>query len=245
MFKTRFFLAASVVLFGAAAHANTETLRIATGDYAPYTEQSAPDGGIVNDFVQQVGQTAGFDIEFDYMPWMRGLELTRSGRYDGASFWFYNEDREADFIHVGPVNVIRMVLFRRQDTELPDWTGINDLADVRLGAVPGYTYTPDFWAKAEDGRLTVETAQTDAANLRKLVAGRIDAYPMSEQAGLALIETLFSEQERASLTIEARPLLTNEGFLLVPRSMNDAKDVAARLQNAVDQISSNAAKPGN
>ncbi|MEM7732325.1 MAG: transporter substrate-binding domain-containing protein [Pseudomonadota bacterium] len=238
-------MASLAVLFGAAAHANTETLRIATGDYAPYTEQSAPGGGIVNDFVQQVGQTAGFDIEFDYMPWMRGLELTRSGRYDAASFWFYNEDREADFIHVGPVSEINMVLFRRQDTDLPDWTGIHDLADVRLGAVTGYTYTPDFWERASDGRLTVETAQTDAANLRKLVAGRIDAYPMSKAAGLALIDALFTGEDRASLTMEDRPLHTTDGFLLVPRKMEGAEEVAARLQNAVDQLGIHAADRNN
>lgn len=221
-------------LLGSPSIAETGAIRIATGEYAPFTDSTAPNGGTVNEFVQEIAEVAGYEVEFDYLPWMRGLELTRLGRYAGASYWFFNEEREADFIHVGPVNIDRMVLFRRADADIPAWSDIGDLADLTLGAVTGYTYTPDFWEMAESGQLNVQVAQNDEANIRKLLAGRIDVYPMSEAAGRALLQEHFSEAERAQITIEAQPLFVMEGFLLISRQTDNAEELALNLQAAID-----------
>lgn len=223
------------VLAGTAVHAEGDTLRIATGEYAPFADSGHPAGGLVNAFVAEIGEDAGYAVDFDYMPWMRSLELARTGRYAATSYWYFNQDREADFIHVGPVLTERMVLFRRVDTELPSWEDISDLNEFSIGAVTGYTYTPDFWDLAADGQLLVETAQDDAANLRKLLAGRIDIYPMSEEVGLALLEKIFTQEERAQITIEPVALMITEGFLLVSRAAENAEDVANSLQAAIDR----------
>ncbi len=224
----------SLVFLCGAAHAETEILRISSGDYAPFADQSAPDGGIVNARIHEIAEQAGFEVEFEYMPWMRGLELTRIGRYAGASYWFYREEREADFIHVGPVVADQMVLFRRVDTDLPEWTDVQDLREMTFGAVTGYTYTPDFWDLAEAGVLSVQTAQNDEANFRKLLAGRIDIYPMSAEVGVRLIEKVLTPAERAQIAYETQPLMVTEGFLLISRKTDDAEEIAARLQSIID-----------
>ena len=72
------------------------------------------------------------------------------------------------------------------------------------------------------------------ANLRKLLAGRIDAYPMSKDSGNLLIERLFSAEDRAKLSIAARPLDVTEGYLLISRGTDGAEAIAAALQGALD-----------
>ncbi len=218
------------------AMADAPVLQIATGDYAPFTDQNAPDDGLVNNVVREMAHAAGYEVEFTYLPWMRALELTRNARFSATSYWYFQREREADFIHVGPIVSDRLVFFRRADSPLPHWTALGDLGDITIGAVTGYTYTDDFWDLAANGTLRVETAQTDEANMRKLLVGRIDAYPMSEESGRLLISSIFTDAERAQIVIEDQPLTTTEGFLLVTRATADAELIAERLQSALGQI---------
>ncbi|WP_299849814.1 ABC transporter substrate-binding protein [uncultured Roseovarius sp.] len=216
------------------SHSETRTLSIATGSYAPFTGQDLPGEGIVNQSVRNIAKNAGFEISFDYMPWKRTLEATRRGMYDATSYWYYSEMREPHFIHVGPVMREREVFFTIADSDVPNWNSLEDLSGLRIGVVPGYTYTPQLWEMGESGRLTLSEATSDEANLRKLLAGRIDVYPMSETAGWHLISELFSESEQARLRVLDTPLVISGGYLLVSRSKPDAEAVAQALQIAVD-----------
>ncbi|WP_300055445.1 ABC transporter substrate-binding protein [uncultured Roseobacter sp.] len=227
-------LAALAVLLTDSRPGQAETLRIATGEYAPYTDSSAPGGGAVNSTVQAIAEAAGFEAEFDYMPWMRALEMTRMGRFHASSYWGYQAAREEDFWHVGPVMQDPILLFHRADAPLPDWERLPDLQGVTIGAVTGYTYSDDFWELADSGQITVETAQSDEANMRKLLAGRIDAFPMTSQSGQALLATLFSEAERQQIRTHPQPLMVSTGYLLVSRNADGAEAIAEALQNALD-----------
>jgi len=224
------------MLSGTPIGAEPDVLAVATGEYAPFTDPSAPDGGIVNRRIRQIAEAAGYEVEFRYMPWMRALEQTRSARFAATSFWYYKEDREAEFIHVGPVVRDRVVFFRRSDVDMPDWSRLEDLGGLTVGAVSGYTYTTEFWDLADAGLLNVEIAQSDEANLRKLLAGRIDVYPMSKESGRVLLLRLFSEAEIGRIEVDPRPLMVTEGHLLVSRAAENADELARALQQAVDTL---------
>jgi len=228
-------LGASLTI-AAAAHSETRTLSIATGSYAPFTGEDLPGGGTVNQSLREIAAYAGFDVEFHHMPWKRTLEATRRGMYDATSYWHYSADREESFIHVGPVMEQREVFFTRVDTDIEDWTNLEDLAGLRIGVVPGYTYTPELWEMGASGQLTLSEAATDEANLRKLLAGRIDILAMTEPAGWHMIGEMFSESEQAQLRVLNTALVISGGFILVSRAKPDAEAVAEALQNAVLQL---------
>lgn len=216
--------------------ARAEQLMIATGEFPPYADSTTPDGGLVNGVIAAAATRVGIQATFLYMPWKRAIEATRAGRYDATSFWYYSEDRTADFIHVGPVSVERIVFLHRTDSPPPEWETLSDLAGLRIGAVPGYTYTPEFWELAAAGTLTVIEGPTDEANVRKLHAGRIDLYPHGEIAAQYLIDRIFTPQDAAQLMMTEGALTTVQGYLLVGRHLPDAAELAARLQTAIDDI---------
>ena len=47
-------LAAALLAAVTVAQADTRSLTLATGDYVPFTGQELPNGGLVNDIVQQI-----------------------------------------------------------------------------------------------------------------------------------------------------------------------------------------------
>ncbi|MEM8812189.1 MAG: transporter substrate-binding domain-containing protein [Pseudomonadota bacterium] len=229
-------VAGSFAIVACVSHSFATEIRIATGDYAPFTDSAEPTGGVVNAFVSKIVTRAGLSGTFEFNPWMRSLELTRAGRFDATSFWYFSPEREADFIHVGPVMRDRLVFFRRADTPEPKWDGLNDLKGHTIGAVTGYTYTPEFWELAEEGTLNVELAPSDEANFKKLLAGRIDLFPMSEESGRRLVSTIFSTDEQGRIVYSAQPLVVTDGYLLVSRAVDNAEELAKRLQSAADAL---------
>jgi len=65
---------------------------------------------------------------------------------------------------------------------------LNSLADLkgkRVGITRGYPYAREV---SESSLYTVEPANTDDANLRKLIAGRLDAFILDEKTGIRALQ---------------------------------------------------------
>ncbi len=229
-------LLALALLSMAGASADASPLRIATGEYPPFASEAIEHYGHVNRIIARASEEVGIDVEFQFLPWKRALEETRRGSYAASSYWYHLEDREQDFIHVGPVSDERIVFFHRKDLNVPAWSSLDDLSGFRIGATNGYTYSKAFWDAAEDGTLSVEIGADDKASLKKLLAGRIDLFPVESTLGWHLINKLFTQSEREQLTTLDRPFRTTSGFLLVSRKIPDADALATSLQRGLDSI---------
>lgn len=142
----------------AVSHAETRSLRIVSTNYEPFTGERLQGGGIVNRSIRRIAENAGLGIEIEYLPWARAIESTRRGEYDATSYAHYNPDRDVDFIQVGPFTEERIVFFVRADSNIESWQTLEDLADLRIGVVLGYTYLKEFWELGRSGVLTFSEA---------------------------------------------------------------------------------------
>ena len=221
------------LLLGTAAHA--DPLVIATGEYAPMTGADLPNQGVVNGLVSRIAEEAGVEIEFEYMAWKRGLTLTRQGQKGAASYWNTLAD-QTGLIAVGPVSSGRIVFFYRKDKPLPEWTELSDLSGRTFGATLGYPYSEAFWAAGEEGTFKIQTAQSDLANFKKLLAGRIDGFVINELVGWDMLKNEFTAEEIATLTVTETAVTEAEGFLQVSTEMEGGAEIAAKLQAAYDAL---------
>lgn len=221
-------LAASV------SSAEVQPLTISTGEHPPFTSENLPGGGVVNSYISGIAKAAGFEVEFHYMPWKRVLETARNATHQASSYWYYSAEREADFIHVGPISREEEVFFVLADAGVPEWENLEDLQGLRIGATLGYTYTSEFWSLAERGVLTLSPAPENISNFRKLLSGRIDMFPMSRDVGWNIIANNFTEDEQARFTTLKTPLSVHSGFLLIPRALPEGEQIAADLQRVID-----------
>lgn len=229
---------AATLTFGTVAKA--DPLVISTGEYAPFTGEALPEGGLVNGLVSRIAQQAGVEITFEYLPWKRGLQLARQGKKAASSYWA-NLDDQSNLVPVGPVSADEIVLFYRKDKPIPEFASHAEIKDITIGATLGYSYFPAFWDASENGAYKVQTAKDDIANFKKLVAGRIDAFIINRSVGWTMLNEQFTEEQRAALTTLKAPLATTEGFLQVSTLADGGEELAQKLQAAFDAMQASGA----
>lgn len=214
-------LALGIVLAGHSV-AETPVIRIATGEYPPWTSRNAPHHGFVNRVIREAFLRQGYDTDFLYYPWPRALESARNGQADATSFWFTDAGRAQHFYYSEPISDHAEVFFYHGDLSAPSWEDLNDLNHYVIGATRGYTYTEQFWQLAEDKTLMVEKARTDQQNFEKLLLGRIDLFPAAKTVAEQVLNDIGPDAAARVSTLE-KPLRQQQGHLLFGKSHPQAE----------------------
>jgi len=88
-----------------------------------------------------------------------------------------------------------------------DWETLDDLKGLRIGDKIGNMGAGEaFLAAEKSGELTVERVPTDEQNLKKLLAGRIDAMVGTPMGIQAILKAMFSPEEQARIVAHPKPL---------------------------------------
>lgn len=202
------FLAIAILLGSLASAGHAENLRLVTGELPPYATRERPDDGIALNIVRQAFARSGYQVRYEFRPWQRALEEARAGLWDGTANWGKNPERDHGFLVSDNVITEQWVFIHRADRKF-DWKTLADVAGLRIGAIRNYTYTPEFWAMQEQGKLQVDWAADDIINLRKLIAGRIDLVPLDRNVACYLLDTHFTPQQTRLLRAHPRLLTPN------------------------------------
>lgn len=210
-----------------------ETLRIASGEYPPWATKELPDGGYINLIVTMAFDQVGIDAQFDYMPWNRALEATRVGSYMASSFWGRDPAREVDFLHSDTIYHDPIVLAYKPEHTDATWARLEDLRGYIFGATRGYTYSEGFWNLAKQDVLRVSIANNDVDNLKKLIQGQIDFFPISKITGRYLLHQQFSRQEASQITFDTKPINASQDHLLFTRAKPEARALMLKFNRGL------------
>ena len=199
-----------------------QTLRISNGDWPPFMGKELPGYGLVTRIVTDAFKAEGIDIEYQFLPWARAYYVVKTGQLDASVGWFKNDEREREVLFSEPVFVEKQVLFHLKSRPL-DWKNLADLKGKSLGATLGYTYGEAF-SQAEQGKLIqVQRTSSDELNLRKLLAGRIDAALISQAVGDALLKNQFSAEEAAQVTSHPRAINSGPLYVIFPKQKPESE----------------------
>ena len=213
-----------------------EVVRIASGEYPPWTSAELPDGGYINLLVKRAFNNVGIDVEFDYMPWNRALEATRVGHYLASSFWGHDPARDPDFLLSESIHIDPIVLSYNKRTPMIKWKKLEDLKGYVFGATRGYTYAEGFWEKADSDVLRVSVVNDDVSNLKKLISGDIDLFPISRLTALYLLNKHFSPEEAKQITFDTRPINSSLDYLLFTRAKAEAEPLLKRFNEGLAKL---------
>jgi len=156
-----------------------DVITLRADDWCPYNcDPASTRPGYMIEIAQRVFQRAGHQVDYQYMPWARTLAELAAGSIDGAVGVDPNEGGNLVLSPLSLGQSDAVFLVRAGDPWR--YQGINSLANVRLGAILGYSYDDDIdhyilSQKNSPGRITLATGDEPLSRLLKmLVANRVD-----------------------------------------------------------------------
>lgn len=192
-------------------------LRLAIGEWAPYTGSDLPHYGCDARVVSEAFAAEGVRVVYDFFPWARAFANSTGAKWDGTLDWADTPThRESHLISTKPLSRQAWVFFHHRDYAF-DWTVLDDLAGCTVGVTGGYVYSDLFNDLKAAGRATFDVAPSDRLNFRKLLNRRIDIFPMERRVGLALMARIFSRAEQDQIVIHPKPIDEFRAYLLLSR----------------------------
>ncbi|BEE10863.1 transporter substrate-binding domain-containing protein [Aeromonas dhakensis] len=213
-----------------------ETLQVVTEDYAPYNYlEEAEVKGLGTEVVEAMLEEAGFEYSLDIYPWARAISLARSRPnvliYSISRF----PERETQFQWIGVIARIDFHVFalaKRDDikpfsqlSQARAWS----IGTVRNDALEQYLISRNF--------SNLQRNNNHEANLLKLLMGRIDLWPVSQ-------ETAYYYARQAGYGPSTLKIVHDiedftGGDLYVAASLKTSPEVVKRLQEALATIKQN------
>lgn len=225
--------AALSVIAGAAA--STEVVRLTNGEWPPFTSERLEHGGVLSRIVAESFALEGITVEYGYFPWKRAYQFAMTGEWDGSVGWALTPDHLRDFLMSEPVIFVDKALFHMKSTPL-NWSKIEDLSQWRIAATAGYSYGQEWDEAVKNGRLKIETVTNDEQNIKRLLAGRIDAFAMEVDVANYLIDTTLTPDEARQLTYCPKLLAHSPICLALSRKLEKAPVLLKRFNDGLSKL---------
>ena len=181
------------------AHADN-TITISTGEWGPFVSESLAHYGIAPRIVSAAFKKVDIEVRYSFLPWARAMKDVEEGKADLSGFWFHNQERARKFAYTDSLVDSPNVFFYLKDKPF-DWENFDSFTDQTIGTTLSYSYSQAFDSAVKAGKVNVETEETDVLNFRKLLRGRIAAFPVAELVGYDLLKKEFSDAEARSLAV--------------------------------------------
>lgn len=224
------FLLAAAVSPAAAQQLAPMTVEMAIADYPPLFGEKLPFGGILTRVVTEAYAKSNVTVKLKWVPSNRAIAGPMEGLYDGSYGWAHAPDRDAKLLYSKAVLYnFRMVFFQRTGKDYP-WKKLEDLGtSVTFGATIGNAYSDDFTSLQKAGKIKVDSSNDDATGMRKLAAGRIDLFPMEQEAGQMLAAQALPKADRGKITFQTNALWDVPTYVVIRKTHPQAQELLDRF----------------
>ena len=198
-------------------------LILSAGEWPPYLGADLPGNGMAARLIRDIFRDAGYQVKFQFLPWARAYQDSKHGRYAATAVWMKAASREQDFWYSDAVLEEQFVLFHLTSQPLT-FHSLTDLHGMTLGGGLGYSYGSAFDAAVAKGDISISRVGDTAQNFRRLVKGRIQAFPEEQRVGYQVLRTQLPELA-GQISHHPTPLLTNHSFVLFPKSAENSEQL--------------------
>ncbi len=193
-----------------------EVVRVSTLDWPPYTGKDLPLGGATTDVVRAAFEKMGHEIEIEYRPWKRAIDMAAKGT-DNVVAYFpgYHCHHRDGFVASEPIGNGPLGFAEHMEAPMT-WESLDDIGgqQLKIGTVLGYANTDEFDAKVGTGYILAIPSNDDLTNLKKLLRKWIDAVVIDKLVLEYMKATEASLKGNADkLQFNAKPLEDKTLFL--------------------------------
>ena len=200
-----------------------ETITILNGEWAPYTSEKLKHFGVSSHIVTEAFALSGIKVNYDFYPWARIGKMVEYGKKGGITLIYTKTpEREKYAVYSDPILVAKSVFFHLKRTPF-DWETIDDLKGVTMGGTLSYNYGPEIHAAEKNEAITIQWVSTDFQNIKKLLAERIDIFPIALDVGYALLNAEFSREEAQLITYHPKPYIVQKFHVMISVKNNAHK----------------------
>jgi polar amino acid transport system substrate-binding protein len=194
---------------------DTQRVIIVTGDdYCPLAcNPESGHNGLGYDLAKIIYEPLGWKVEYQFLPWQRGLKYFKQGRVDLLPGVPKDDTPELIGAHFSSVPVIAppMCFYTRTNSRW-HYSGADSLLSGKLGVIAGYYYWPELRgyikAHAQDGKVELITsAKAMEISVLRLAKKRVDYFaelrPMVEYQ---LFKQNLAQELREASCLQSFPL---------------------------------------
>ncbi|MBL8507058.1 MAG: transporter substrate-binding domain-containing protein [Chitinimonas sp.] len=217
-----------------------QPIRLATGEWPPYTGATLPHGGLAEHIITSAFAASGQSVSYLRLSWKRGLEMARQGKADGAILWSCRDQAsQPDYLVSQPIIRSEVVLLRRVGRVL-DLKHPDKARGFRLAYPDMYAYEgiPAYAQLLKASGIPPLILSSDQAGIQALLNDRIDAYPVDRQVGLYLLHQAAPTVWQDMVTQLAQPLSQHDLCVLLHRRHPDAGNWLAALNQGLAKLRS-------
>jgi polar amino acid transport system substrate-binding protein len=215
-----------------------EEITVATGEFQPLYTAKTDTNGVVLQLVKAAFAAEGVTVKYKFFPWKRTFETVKAGNADAACCFFDTAERKQVVNYTQPIYAYANSFFHLKSTKF-DWSSIEDLKKYRIGATTGYAYTPEFIEAEKSKAISVQRIANDNDNLKKLLGGRIDIFPLNSDVGYYTLKTKFTPEQAEQITSHPKPLFKDNVHVIVPKSSANGQRLIETFNKGVATIKEN------
>jgi len=211
-------------------------LRLVTGsDYAPFTGQDLPQGGMTTELVAAAFAAVGRPLEpVEFLPWRRGYEAVRDGAFDATFPYVDTPARRGEMLFSEPIYTTESWPVFRED-RVRSYAGPESLAGLTLCQPVGYAVPASLQPLIAAGQVHLVQPGSMRLCARQLFAGHIDFLITSTALFNMLVRSEWTGNGPAAVLGDA-PVGSNPFYLLVAKSNPQGPDILAALAAGLDRL---------
>jgi len=207
-----------------------EKITLANGEWAPYLSKDLKHSGYMSHIVSEAFAEEGIEVDYVFLPWKRGFEDAKEGKYQGSLIWGYNDDRAKDFLYSDTVAELGTSLFYNKSNPI-EWNEPADLKKYKMGGVIGYAYGIEELEK--QGVLKIERIGKDVGNYKKLAAGRLDIVLEDTEVGHESINKLGMTEQ---LAVHPKTLKSRKYSVIISKNAPNAQALVDAFNRGLKKL---------
>lgn len=212
-----------------------QTVRITSGEWAPYCSESLENNGLALRIITEALAREGVKVEYSFFPWDQAMYKAQTREWDGSAAWFRSPEREKDFYISDPVVMSGYVFFHLKSMDF-DWNTMNDLKKYNIGATKGYDYGKAFQEAEKQGIIHVERLEKDEMNFDNLLNGKIDIFPEDKDVGMDILYHQYPFYKYLNVTTHPKRLREDPLYLLLSKSNPKNKKVMELFNKGLKKL---------
>lgn len=229
----RFLLGLVILLVLTPVHA--ESLKLVTGEYAPYTSEKLPFGGITTQIVTAAFGEMKQEVAVEFIPWNRAMNYLKSGSVSGSFPWAKNAEREKDVLYSDVIHKYRILSFVKKGSGLEK----NFNPTGKTLCLPSGWDLTGIEKELTKYKMTLERPVSMESCVLMLALGRVDLVVMNEHVGYDLIKKLYPKKTPVVGLDNAIFGKSLNLYFLVPKKYPNGKKIISDFNRGLELIKKN------